>query len=140
MNAPNIPKLNGGDVELCNFFTGVDSPGGTGSRAALALLRKIDGAPNNRQASGGVWQCPRCRSERESRWEQGGGGSYYSTYGTQGGGYNPQDWMRTFLPGNGGCVYIDLTTWKYACRKSSRRGTMWRPGTRCCGCRAGRRP
>ena len=26
MNALNIPKLCGGDIELCNFFTGVDAP------------------------------------------------------------------------------------------------------------------
>ena len=91
MNPLNLPKLCGGDVELCNFFSSAESRDGTGSRAALALLRKIDGV------QGGT----------RPRWESGGSGSWNSQSGRDE-RFDPQDWMRTYLPGNGGCAYIDL--------------------------------
>lgn len=87
MNPLNLPKLCGGDVELCNFFTSADSRDATGSRAALALLNKIEGIRAGVRSSGsGYWNGQYDRDDR----------------------FDPQDWMRTFLPGNGGCAYIDL--------------------------------
>ena len=87
MNALNLPKLCGGDIELCNFFTGVSAFAGTGIRAALALLKKIEGVPGRERSYGA--------REYESR-------------SSAGEGFDLQDWLRTYLPGNGGCVYIDL--------------------------------
>ena len=86
-----IPKLCGGDVELCNFFSPAESPDGTGSRAALALLKKIDGVSGN----GGA------------RWESDGS-NYWSERSADDDRFNAQDQLRTFLPANGGCAYIDL--------------------------------
>ena len=101
MNPLNIPKLCGGDIELGNFFTGVDSTEGTGSHAAIALLRKVNGIASQSRTAESACDCADCLARRSTEREAGG-------YEAGHGGYNPQDWMRTFLPGNGGCVYIDL--------------------------------
>ena len=108
MNTLNIPKLCGGDIELCNFFTGLDSPHGTGLHAALALLRKIDGVSGKPQVSDSVCYCPEGRAQREKGWAPERHDTAATDYSTASDAFNPQDWMRTFLPGNGGCVYIDL--------------------------------
>ena len=93
-------KLCGADIELGNFVLGLDRAGGTCYEASRALLRAIDGLPKPKpssysRASGGwqsaVYGCR--RDERDSGWARGG---------------DVQDWGRKFLPGNGGCVYIDL--------------------------------
>ena len=108
MNTLNIPKLCGGDIELGNFLTGVSSPDGTGSRAALALLRKIKGVAGSTRAASAPCDCADCRARRGQSWSSGGYGTSSSGYYSSADGYNPQDWMRTYLPSNGGCVYIDL--------------------------------
>lgn len=108
MNTLNIPKLCGGDIELANFFTGgVDSTNDTCMEAALALLGKIDGVPGESSAFASGWHHPRGGGWHETKWEPAGYTGYSSNYGT-GGGFDPQDWNRIFLPGNGGSVYIDL--------------------------------
>lgn len=108
MNTLNIPKLCGGDIELGNFVTGADSADGTGNRAALALLRKIRGVSSESRQTGAACDCEECRAGG-GQWSYSAGyrATTYS-HGSGHGSYNPQDWMRTYLPGNGGCVYIDL--------------------------------
>ena len=108
MNALNLPKLCGGDIELGNFLTGVESLEGTGNRAAVALLRKIQGVSGRSRVTGAGCDCPECRGRTGLAGSTLSSGTYTSGYYSGYGGYNPQDWMRTFLPGNGGCIYIDL--------------------------------
>jgi proteasome accessory factor A len=106
MNAMNIPKLCGGDIELGNFITGAEALDGTGNRAALALLGKIRGVSSDSRQTVAACDCSECRTRADEQWQSG---AYGTTSGsTVHGSYNPQDWMRTYLPGNGGCVYIDL--------------------------------
>ena len=108
MKPPNLPKLCGGDIELGNFLTGVESLDGTGNRAAVALLKKINGVSGRTRQTGSTCDCAECRAQAGRQFAGSGYASstsgYYSGYGS----YDPQDWMRTFLPQNGGCVYIDL--------------------------------
>ncbi|MGH7467136.1 MAG: proteasome accessory factor PafA2 family protein [Longimicrobiales bacterium] len=76
-----VPKLCGADVELGNFILGPSTHGDSGAEAARALLSEVArlaGVPLMVRSSG--------------------------TEST----YDPQDWARCFLPGNGGCAYIDL--------------------------------
>ena len=108
MNALNIPKLCGGDIELCNFFTGVDAPNGTGIHAALALLRKIDGVSGSAHIYSALCHCPQCKAQRQTQRTSDSWGAPATDYSAASDAFNPQDWMRTFLPGNGGCAYIDL--------------------------------
>ena len=108
MNPLNLPKLCGGDIELGNFLTGVESLDGTGNRAAVALLKKIKGVPGRTRQAGTGCDCAECRAQAARQTATSGYSSsaagYYSSFGS----YDPQDWMRTFLPQNGGCIYIDL--------------------------------
>jgi proteasome accessory factor A len=78
-----VPKILGSDVELGNFIDGIDTPSGSGAAAARLLLRAIQGIPTRAGSDGGVTHASR-----------------YSS--------SDQDWGRRFLPGNAGCVYIDL--------------------------------
>lgn len=91
-----LPKLNGLDAELGNFILGLSAPDGSGREASRALLRQIDGLPQD-VGWAPCW-CPRCMRER-THASSGGWGS---------GRYNVQDWGRKYLASNGGCVYIDL--------------------------------
>ena len=109
MNPLNIPKLCGGDIELANFFTGSTSAGDTCTAAALALLRKIKGVPGKSTATASVWLSAPGGGWYQTQWGGGAHDDYESEYGTGGGGFNPQDWNRVFLPNNGGCAYIDLS-------------------------------
>jgi len=90
-----VPKLCGGDIELGNFVFGLNHTQETGSEASRALLREIPGlsAPNDF-----FWS-----SEGRSSFCQipGAGAEWGSPSNVQDGG-------RTWLPTNGGCVYIDL--------------------------------
>jgi proteasome accessory factor A len=89
-----VPKLCGSDVELGNFVLGLDDPLGTGAAASRALLRQIEGV----------------RAETQT-WAYSSGGSWGQGGITVGGGgysFDNRDWGRKYLPGNGGCVYIDL--------------------------------
>lgn len=108
MNPLNLPKLCGGDIELGNFLTGVHGPDGTGHRAAVALLKKIKGVEGGTRpdAAGSA----RGEGRGQAGWPGGVSGysAYASTYDSSYGTFDPQDWMRTYLPANGGCVYIDL--------------------------------
>ncbi len=108
MNPLNVPKLCGGDIELGNFFTGTGGSEGTGSRAAVALLEKIRGVPSESRTSGQACNCGDCRARRAESWRSTGWSTYGSSANAGHGTYDPQDWRRTFLPANGGCVYIDL--------------------------------
>jgi len=111
MNPLNVPKLCGGDIELANFATGVELPGGTGCAAALALLRKIQGVAGKPRLTYASSESREFREDSASPSDESGYGAsstgYSSSYAGYG-GINPQDWMRTFLPANGGCAYIDL--------------------------------
>lgn len=107
MNPLNLPKLCGGDIELGNFLTGVHGPDGTGHRAALALLKKIKGVEGGtRPVAAGASAGGYATAGRA----MGGSGysAYSSTYDSGATAFDPQDWMRTYLPANGGCAYIDL--------------------------------
>ena len=105
-----MPKLCGADVELGNFILGGQKQGDTGFEASRALLRHIDGLPLRAGSNG--------RQSGFSNQNQYGCAEYPvcgfpSWYSIPAGGticapYNPQDWGRKFLPGNGGCAYIDL--------------------------------
>jgi Pup amidohydrolase len=87
----------GMDAELGNFITGIERR--TGSDASRALLGEINGigsmSRNWRPCETGAVADPRAH---------GGWGGYGRGYG----GVDQRDWGRKFLPGNGGCVYIDL--------------------------------
>lgn len=90
-----VPKLCGGDIELGNFVFGLNHNQETGFEASRALLREIPGlsTPN------------------DFAWSSEGRSSFCHIPGTGLGWGNPsydQDWGRTWLPTNGGCVYIDL--------------------------------
>jgi len=88
-----VPKLCGADIELGNFIEGVENPQGTGAEASRAVLREIDGVSRGLRSTGG----------------HGGGAAYANAWaGNMVPAYDPQDWGRKFLPGNGGCAYIDL--------------------------------
>ena len=108
-----LPKVCGGDVELANFFEGVDRPGGTGYEASRALLREIPGLPRDTRWTPipPAYQADTTGTAyaTTSAWD-GGGAAGYTGGNTlyQADGYNSQDWGRRFLPGNGACVYIDL--------------------------------
>jgi proteasome accessory factor A len=107
MNPLNLPKLCGGDIELGNFLTGVDSSERTGRQAAMAVLGKIRGVASGSRAShaDSGCDCEICCARRAREWLSGRG----SSVGSSGeAAYDPQDWMRNFLPENGGCIYIDL--------------------------------
>jgi len=95
-----VPKLLGADVELGNF---VEGGGGVrergGDRAAWLLLREIDGVPS---VAFRAWHVT-CESG------DGRGARYRARVAWDDDeGDNPQDRARRFLPGNGGCAYIDL--------------------------------
>jgi Pup amidohydrolase len=87
-----VPKLCGADVELGNFIEGIERPQGTGAEACRAVLREIDGVTHALRS-----------------WH-GYSPSYYGNAwpGSTLSAYDPQDWGRKFLAGNGGCAYIDL--------------------------------
>jgi len=99
LKTATVPKLCGADVELGNFVLGVDRVGGTGWEASLTLLREIrraagmDGEP----ASASGWYRAADTGSSTYRYE------WQPTVCR-----DPQDWGRTFLATNGGCVYIDL--------------------------------
>lgn len=114
-----LPKLCGMDAELGNFIQGMDHPDGSGYEASRALLREIAGVRASSPTTG----------TRVARCDTDAGRSYRDgtvRYGTvdhgatavrpvrtpaedeRGAASYSQDWGRRFLPGNGGCCYIDL--------------------------------
>ena len=106
-----MPKLLGADVELGNFVVGAARPGGTGPEASRALLQEFDGVPAKR------WQpAPSADAapgdtvgQSGPTWEDSHqSDSGYSTTYPASSSFNLQDQGRKFLPGNGGCAYIDL--------------------------------
>ncbi|MDH4066187.1 MAG: proteasome accessory factor PafA2 family protein, partial [Acidobacteriota bacterium] len=74
-----VPKILGSDVELGNFIDGAESRSGSGGAASRLLLREIPGIAAGASAGAASW-----------------------------GAASAQDRGRRFLPGNGGCAYIDL--------------------------------
>jgi proteasome accessory factor A len=113
-----LPLLCGADIELGNFVLGLNRPDGTGDAASQALLSEIEGLPRVERSRGTACDCPLCRGENSSKSNftgeaiiggaMRGGGGGGGRRGMGFGGFNPQDWGRKFLPGNGGCAYIDL--------------------------------
>jgi proteasome accessory factor A len=121
----SVPKLCGADVELGNFILGGDDDDETAAVAAWALLQEIDGLPlsSGRQAwlrrrlarrgaeivsgqrpgrlSGAIASPPQ-------RVRRGAEAASRRQPARRRIGFDPQDWGRRFLPGNGGCFYIDL--------------------------------
>lgn len=84
----SVPKLCGADMELGHFIQGDPRPGGSCAEAGLSLLRAIPGVPHR----GGVGVTP-----------------YVVPTSTSGRSESSaQDWGRKFLPGCGGCAYLDL--------------------------------
>lgn len=92
------PIVCGADIELGNFVTGAPHLTGSCGEASQAVLRRIRGLPLSSSRTGsyssGSWQSAGCVGQRDER-DHACGGSL------------SQDWGRKFLPGNGGCVYID---------------------------------
>jgi proteasome accessory factor A len=87
---PLVPKLCGADIELGNFLLGRQaSPRGSGREAAGLLLREV-----SRLADAPLPPAP----PRASLARRRGKHPWLA----------PSEWGRTFLPANGGCVYIDL--------------------------------
>jgi proteasome accessory factor A len=82
--ANHPPQIGGGDIELGNFITGVDSTH-SGLAAARLVLGHVEGV-GNQSAS----PYPAESSEADSSK------------------FNPQDWMRKWSTVNGSCTYIDL--------------------------------
>ena len=81
-----LPKLCGADVELGNFILGGPRADDTCREASRALVAEIRGLPL--WNGGGCWRAP--------------------SVAVAGGSDTSRDWGRRFLPGNGGCAYIDL--------------------------------
>ena len=90
-----VPKLCGGDIELGNFVFGLNHTQETGFEASHALLKEIPGlsTTNAFSWSSEGWSSSCHSPSAGAEW---GNRSY------------AQDWGRTWLPTNGGCVYIDL--------------------------------
>ncbi len=86
-----LPKLCGADVELGNFILGLNAHGNTCDLASRALLQEIRGI--SRAGFTDTY-----RYGNDSRDNRDGDGW----------GHSAQDWGRKFLPGNGGCAYVDL--------------------------------
>jgi proteasome accessory factor A len=69
------------------------------------LLDQIKGIAGRSRGAETACDCAACRARRGGSWT-----SSVSSSGEHAGAseFDPQDWRRTFLPGNGGCAYIDL--------------------------------
>jgi hypothetical protein len=95
-----IPKLIGGDVELCNFILGENEPAVMSDHeASKLLLREVDGLP--RRLSSNYDNSPNGLSSLFSGgYEFDDNYSYVSS--------TSQDYGRKYLCSNGGCIYIDL--------------------------------
>jgi Pup amidohydrolase len=89
-----VPKVCGADIELGNFITG-SAGSSSGEVAAQALLSEIAGVPSVRSST---WSGGTARSSWFGDWWSAGTAWR-----------NPQDIGRRFLPGSGGCAYIDLS-------------------------------
>lgn len=89
-----VPKVIGADVELGNFIEGLHSNCGSGQQASRLLLREIPGIAQSSwsAAISTYMSCDLADAGTSHRKDD----------------YLSQDWGRKFLPGNGGCVYIDL--------------------------------
>jgi|GEM_PF-423966 len=108
-----LPMLCGADIELGNFVLGLKRHDGTGDVASQALLCEIEGLPLKESFSPMECDCSTCREELSSQKNSSaltqGKGIFKGIGSKRGfGSFNPQDWGRKFLPGNGGCAYIDL--------------------------------
>ena len=107
-----VPKILGADVEFGNFIDGLEIPSGSGGVASRLLLSAIEGIPAGATDPGrwsgspstpasGPWPAHWPRPAiAEDEDDTAGDGRYVST---------AQDWGRRFLPGSGGCAYIDLS-------------------------------
>jgi hypothetical protein len=95
-----LPKLCGADIELGGFVLGSRRRGTTCGEAARAVLAEIDGLPRISAHQRSWWGCS---SETRRTLTQDSAAGPDAGYH-----YNPQDWGRKYLAGNGGCVYIDL--------------------------------
>ena len=91
-----LPKLCGADIELGNFVLGLNRIGGTCDVASRILLREIKGA-STAEWTGTDSETSSCSCSRGT-----------GNHGGNGSGGGSQDWGRKYLPGNGGCVYVDL--------------------------------
>jgi len=110
---PRFPILCGADIELGNFVLGLKHRDGTGDAASQALLSEIEGLPRVKPFSPTSCNCASCREQDNSETNARMQGTVKGA--SKNGGrkfgmrkFNPQDWGRKFLPGNGGCAYIDL--------------------------------
>src|SRR5689334_21709578 len=106
MTTRGVPKLTGCDVELGNFVVGLTRPGGTGFEASRALLRQVVGLPVRSPASLGSADPAAAYASRPPASPAGAetwGGASAAPRAV-----DAQDVGRKFLPGNAGCVYIDL--------------------------------
>lgn len=106
MARTRVPKLVGEDMELGNFIRGGTTRAGLGNSdaAARAVLREIGGTlAGSRATTPASVASHDAEARSASGWAYGGAwtnGSWSN--------YDPQDWGRRWLPGNGGGAYIDL--------------------------------
>jgi proteasome accessory factor A len=103
----SVPKVCGADVELGNFILGEEEHFrawfGTGRQASNALFKEMPGIASNPDRTVNVG------ASQPSGYFWTGAGGLYIPSASYGGyqSYNPQSWVRKFMPGNGGCSYID---------------------------------
>jgi hypothetical protein len=99
-----LPKLCGADIELGNFMSGTEQAGGTGYEASRALMAEIKGLPIRQNTyADNWWSTAASKAPRAAAASFSGICAAASDWS-----YNPQDVSRRFLPGTGGCAYIDL--------------------------------
>lgn len=80
-----LPKIIGSDVEIGNVIVGRPGNGNrTGHEASRLLLRAVEGIASGRQKA------------------------WYDAWLPWTDSSSSQDWGRKYLPGNGGCAYVDL--------------------------------
>jgi len=101
-----VPKLCGADIELGNFILGLDRFGGTCHEASRALLREINGISKEQFSGSYTTEYTQYDDSRGSRTcgNRALARDMPEEYSTS----LSQDWGRKFLPGNGGCAYIDM--------------------------------
>ena len=123
-----LPKVIGYDAEVGNFISRQEGAGDTAKEASRALVREIRGHAGRQRGRLADCGCDECESDRRSARRNANLG-YYSSVERDGtvtvylgrGPYGSpideesedrdeglRDHDRTYLPGNGGCVYIDL--------------------------------
>lgn len=99
----SMPRLVGADIEMANFITGIDRPGGSGYEASRSLLAEIKGLPNGQSSYPRGFASPASTTYRVPTSSNGGSSAYTNQWAL-----NAQDVGRRFLPSSGACAYVDM--------------------------------